>query len=85
MFRDDLIRFSSFENSHLTFENTGTTLTNKAFLINAILDTIFCILLIVICGLTKITATSFGRISISNEFTIFKKINIAKIVIVKKI
>ena len=32
-----LIRFSSFKDCPLTFENTGITLTNKAFLVKAIL------------------------------------------------
>ena len=37
-----LIRFSSFKDHPLTFENTGITLTNKAFLVKAIL-TLYCV------------------------------------------
>ena len=32
-----LIRFSSFKDCPFAFENTGITLTNKAFLVKAIL------------------------------------------------
>ena len=37
----------SFKNYPLTFANTGTTLTNKAFLIKAILGAVLCSFLIV--------------------------------------
>ena len=62
---DDVIRFSSFKNCPLTFANTGITLTNKAFLMKAILDAVLCSFLIVFCSLIDITATRFGRILIS--------------------
>ena len=38
MFWDNLMQFSSFKNSPLTCAITGLTLTNKSFLIKAILD-----------------------------------------------
>ena len=52
---DDVIRIYSFKNCPLTFANTGITLTNKAFLMKAILDAVLCSFLIELCSLIDIT------------------------------
>ena len=85
MFWDDLMQFSAFKNFSLTLANTSVTVTNKAFLIKAILDAVLCSFWWYIWSLIDITATHFGRILISNKFTIFKNIKIAKFLLIVKI
>ena len=58
---DGFIRFYLFKKYHLTFANTGTTLTNKACLINGMLDAVLCSFLKAFCILVDITAKHFGE------------------------